>query len=549
MSTPFKTLHRFGRRTLVAALVGGVLAAPMGYAAPKHGGSMIVTYQNDVTTLDPAIGYDWQNWPMMRVLFNRLLTYKPGTTDLTGDLAESYSISSDGKTYTFKLRPGVTFSSGNPLTADAVKFTIERVVNPKTASPGQAFFHSIKGYDEMVAGKASGLTGVTVVDPLTVKIELAQPDATLLQALAMNFGDIVDPAEVAKYGKDFARHPVGTGPFTLTSWVPGQKLEFARNPNYFEKGLPYLDKIVFEVGQDPVVALLRLQRGEVDLLGDGIPPAKFIEVTGNAKWKSQVVVGHPLETSYLTLNTQMKPLDDVRVRRAINMAINKKQIVRLINGRGHPTDQVLPPGMPGYDKSYKGYPYDVKKAKELLKEAGYANGFTTQLYVYNTDPNPRIAQAIQADLARIGIKVELRSLGQAQVIAAGGTPKTAPMVWSGGMAWVDDFPDPSDFYGPILGCGSAVQGGWNWAWYCNKDIDALAAKADTLIQPSQQKERLATWRKVFSSAMKEAPWVPVFNEVQYTMHSKRVAGDPANAFADPGVFPFNYAHMYATDGK
>jgi oligopeptide transport system substrate-binding protein len=537
------------RSALAITMVSSMLAASVAVATPKHGGSMIVTYQNDVSTLDPAIGYDWQNWPMMRVLFDRLLTYKPGTTVLTTDLAQSYHISSDGKTYTFKLRPGIKFTSGNPLTAEAVKFTIERVVDPKTASPGQGFFHSIKGFHAMVAGKAKHLSGVVVVDPLTVKIELTKPDATLLQVLAMNFADIVDPAAVAKYGKDFARHPVGTGPFMLKEWVPGQKLVFVRNPNYFQKGLPYLDKVVFQVGQDPLVALLRLQRGEVDLLGDGIPPAKFVEVTRSAKWKSQVVVGHPLETSYLTLNTQMKPFDDVRVRKAVNMAINKKQIVRLINGRGHPTNQVLPPGMPGYDKSYQGYSYDPAKAKKLLKEAGYGNGFTTELYVYNTDPNPRIAQAIQANLARVGIKVKLRSLGQAQVIAAGGKAKTAPMVWSGGMAWVDDFPDPSDFYGPILGCGSAVQGGWNWAWYCNKHIDKLAAKADTMTQPGQEAQRLAAWRKVFRGVMADAPWVPVFNETQYTMHSKRVAGAPANAFADPGVFPYNYAHIYATDGK
>lgn len=518
-------------------------------AAPKQGGSMTVTYQSDVTTLDPAIGYDWQNWPMLRVLFSRLMNYVPGSTKLTTDAAQSYKVSPDGKTYTFKLRPDLKFTSGNPLDAAAVKFSIERTVDPKTASPGQNFYHSIEGYKAMVGGKADHLAGIKVVDPQTIQFTLSQPDATFLQALAMNFADIIDPAAVKKWGKDVARHPVGDGPFMLKEWVPGQRLVFVRNPNYFIKGLPYLDKIVFEVGQDPLVALLRLQRGEVDLLGDNIPPAKFLSVMNSPKWKKLVVVGHPLETSYITLNTQMKPFDDVRVRRAVNMAINKKQIVRLINGRGKPTDQVLPPDMPGYDKSYQGYPYDLAKAKSLLAKAGYAKGFTTELYVYNTDPNPRIAQAIQANLAQVGIKVQLRSLGQAQVIAAGGSPKTAPMVWSGGMAWVDDFPDPSDFYGPILGCGSAVQGGWNWAWYCNKKIDAMAAKADTMAQPDAADKRLALWRKIFAQVMHDAPWVPVFNETDYTMHSARVAGDPANAFADPGVFPFNYSHIYAKDAQ
>jgi peptide/nickel transport system substrate-binding protein/oligopeptide transport system substrate-binding protein len=135
------------------------------------------------------------------------------------------------------------------------------------------------------------------------------------------------------------------------------------------------------------------------------------------------------------------------------------------------------------------------------------------------------------------------------VIAAGGTPKTAPMIWSGGMAWVDDFPDPSDFYGPILGCGSAVKGGWNWSWYCNKDTDAMAAKADAMVRPGETKQRLALWQEIYRKVMADSPWIPVFNETQYTMHSKRIGADPKNAFADPGVFPFNYAHIYATDVK
>lgn len=543
-------LHRFPLRSFIfgASLV---LAAHTSeaLAAPKDGGSMTVTYQSDVTTLDPAIGYDWQNWPMMRVLFSRLMGYKAGTTDLTTDAARSYTVSPDGKTYVFKLRPGLKFTSGNPLNAEAVKFSLDRVIDPATASPGQGFYHSIKGYDAVVAGKAKEASGIVVVDPLTIKFELTQPDATFLQSLAMNFADIVDPASVQKWGKDVARHPVGSGPFMLKEWVPGQKLIFVRNPGYFVKGLPYLNQIVFEVGQDPLVALMRLERGDVDLLGDGVPPAKFLEVTQNPKWKSQIIVGHPLGTSYVSLNTQMKPFDDLRVRQAVNMAINKQLIVRLINGRGQPTNQVLPPGMPGYDKAYKGLTYDPKKAKALLAEAGYPNGFSTELYVYNTDPNPRIAQAIQAQLAQIGIKVELRSQGQAQVIAAGGTPKTAPMIWSGGMAWVDDFPDPSDFYGPILGCGSAVKGGWNWSWYCNKDTDAMAAKADAMVRPGETKQRLELWQEIFRKVMADSPWIPVFNETQYTMHSKRIAADPQNAFADPGVFPFNYAHIYTTDVK
>ena len=141
--------------------------------------------------------------------------------------------------------------------------------------------------------------------------------------------------------------------------------------------------------------------------------------------------------------------------------------------------------MPGYEEGYQGPGHDPEKAKALLKEAGYADGFSTTLYANNTDPNPRIAQAIQQDLAAVGIKADLKTLAQENVIAAAGTADQAPMTWSGGMAWSQDYPDPSDFFTPILSCSSAVQGGWNWSFYCRKDLDEKAAQADALADPAQ----------------------------------------------------------------
>ena len=151
------------------------------------------------------------------------------------------------------------------------------------------------------------------------------------------------------------------------------------------------------------------------------------------------------------MNVKMKPFDDVKVRQAVNMAINKDRIVQIINRRAVPANQPLPPSMPGYIKDFAGYKYDPEAAKKLLAEAGHPDGFETELFVMNTDPQPRIAQAIQQDLAAIGIKASLQSLAQANVIEAGGTEDGAAMIWSGGMGWIADFPDPSNFYGPILG--------------------------------------------------------------------------------------------------
>src|SRR5262249_2030806 len=317
--------------------------------------------------------------------------------------------------------------------------------------------------------------------------------------------------------------------------------------DYFNKDIPHLDQIVFEVGQDPSVALLRLQKGEVDILGDPIPPARFLEVKNDPKYKHLIVEGPQLQTGYVTMNVNTKPFDNVKVRQAVNMAINKQRVIKIINGRAIPAVQPLPPLMPGYDKNYKGYPYDPKGAKKLLAEAGYPHGFETELYATNTDPNPRIAQSIQQDLAAIGIKANLKTLAQSAVIEAGGGG-TAPMIWSGGMAWIAGFPRPSDFYGPILGCRRARHGGWNWAWYCNKDLDKEAAAADAMTDPARAKEREEAWRKIFIRIMADAPWAPVFHEQRFTMHTARVKGSD-KLFVDPIQVPVHYKALWVSDGQ
>ncbi len=537
-------LRTIGLATAAAAFV---LTSTAAQAAPKQGGEMIVTYKDDISTFDPAIGYDWQNWSMIKSLFDGLMDYKPGTTELIPDLAESYTISSDNLTYTFKLRRGVKFHNGRTLTAGDIKYSIERSVNPETQSPGQGFFWQIAGFEDMVSGDAKELSGITTPDDHTVVIQLSQPDATFLQIVAINFAFAVPREEVEKYGLDFGHNPVGTGAYKMTEWTLGQRVVFERNKDYFREGSPFLDKIIFEVGQDPQVALLRLKRGEIDVLGDPIPSANFLQEKNDPANAGMIVEGGLLHTGYITLNTTEAPFDNKLVRQAVNMAINKDRVLRIVNGRGVVANQPLPPAMPGYDPNYKGYPFDPEKAKQLLADAGYPNGFETELYVMNTDPNPRIAQSFQQDLAAIGIKAAIKSLAQATVIDAGGGG-TAPMLWSGGMAWIADYPDPSNFYGPILGCGSAVPGGWNWAKYCNEEIDARATEADGMAGDDQAAARIDAWRQIFVDIMDDAPWVPVMNEVRFAMHSARIGGKDI-FFTDPIHIPVHYEYVYAKDAE
>ncbi|TAX89965.1 ABC transporter substrate-binding protein [Rhizobium leguminosarum] len=523
---------RWLQQTTMATMVALAPLSVMADETPKQGGDIVVTYKDDITTLDPAIGYDWVNWSMIKSLYSRLMDYAPGTPNPVPSLAESFTVSPDGLTYTFKLHKGVKFSNGREVVASDVKYSIERAVDTKTQGPGAGFFGAIKGFEDETGGKTTTLSGIETPDDSTVIFNLSRPDATFLHVLAINFASVVPKEAVEAAAGDFGKKPVGSGTFILKDWTIGQQLVFERNKDYFVKGVPYIDSFKVEVGQEPLVALLRLQKGEVDIAGDGIPPAKFLEIKNSADGAQMIVDGEQLHTGYITLNTKVKPFDNVKVRQALNMAINKDRITRILNGRATPANQPLPPLMPGYDKAFTGYAYDVAKAKALLAEAGYPDGFETVLYSTNTDPQPRIAQAIQQDLAAVGVKAEVRALAQANVISAGGTEGEAPMIWSGGMAWIADFPDPSNFYGPILGCAGAVPGGWNWSWYCNADLEKRAVAADSMSDPAKAAERTAAWGKIFTDIMADAPWIPVINERRVVAKSMRMGGAD-NIYIDP----------------
>ncbi|MGO8558800.1 ABC transporter substrate-binding protein [Rhizobium ruizarguesonis] len=533
---------RWLQQTTMATMVALAPLSVMAEETPKQGGDIVVTYKDDITTLDPAIGYDWVNWSMIKSLYSRLMDYAPGTPNPVPSLAESFTVSPDGLIYTFKLHKGVKFSNGREVVASDVKYSIERAVDPKTQGPGAGFFGAIKGFEDETGGKTTTLSGIETPDDSTVIFNLSRPDATFLHVLAINFASVVPKEAVEAAGGDFGKKPVGSGTFILKDWTIGQQLVFERNKDYFVKGVPYIDSFKVEVGQEPLVALLRLQKGEVDIAGDGIPPAKFLEIKNSADGAQMIVDGEQLHTGYITLNTKVKPFDNVKVRQALNMAINKDRITRILNGRATPANQPLPPLMPGYDKAFTGYAYDVAKAKALLAEAGYPDGFETVLYSTNTDPQPRIAQAIQQDLAAVGVKAEVRALAQANVISAGGTEGEAPMIWSGGMAWIADFPDPSNFYGPILGCAGAVPGGWNWSWYCNADLDKRAVAADSMSDPARAAERTAAWGKIFTDIMADAPWIPVINERRVVAKSLRMGGAD-NIYIDP-TRVINYDAIY-----
>lgn len=489
---------------------------------PQKGGTLTVAYKDDLATLDPAVGYDWTNWPAEKLVFDGLLDYDSGTT-IQPRIAESLpEINADATQYTFKLRPGVKFSNGRELTADDVVYSITRVLDPNTKSPGSGFFVGIKGAQDFIDGKTKTVEGIKALDPRTVQFTLASPDVTFLNKLALNFAFIVPKEEVEKAGENFGHAPVGTGPYTLKEWKSGESLTFARNPNYFYGGLPYLDQITIQVGVAPDVALLRLEKGDIDLMGDPPPGADWARISADPAWKDRLEKQPQVSTVYIAINTTAKPFDNVKVRQALNHAIDKQRIVQLLNGRATVANQVLPPLMPGYDKSYQGYDYNPDKAKQLLKEAGFENGFETSIECIAVDPQPKLCESFQQDLAKVGIKLNINQLAAPNVIDDAGNGKP-PLTWSGGLGWIQDYPDPDDFYGPILGCDSNVAGGWNWPRYCN---ETLQAKSKELLAMTDRNARLAAYAPFFKAIMDDAPWVPVINGEYDIAHAEKLHGQP-----------------------
>jgi oligopeptide transport system substrate-binding protein len=455
-------------------------------------------------------------------VFDGLLDYD-ATTNLAPRLAEKMpDVSSDGLTYTFKLRPGVKFQNGRELVADDVVYTINRVIDPKTTSPGSGFYLGIKGAQDVVDGKATTVEGVKALDKYTVQFTLTKPDVTFLNKMALNFAYIVPKEEVDKAGANFGHAPVGTGPFALKEWKPGQYLVFDRNPNYFYEGLPYLDKITIEVGVEPDVALLRLEKGEIQLMGDPPPGADWARISSDPAWKDRIEQQPQVSTVYIAINTTKPPFDNAKARQALNYAIDKERIIQLLNGRGTVANQVLPPLMPGYDPDYKGYEYNIEKAKSLLAEAGVAPGTETSMECIAVDPQPKLCESFQQDLDKVGLKLTINTLAAPNVIEDAGNGKN-PLTWSGGLAWIEDYPDPDDFYGPILGCDSNVPGGWNWSRYCNKE---LHAKSQELQGMTDRRARMDAYKPFFKQIMDDAAWVPVFNGEYTVAHSEKLHGQP-----------------------
>lgn len=513
---------------LVAFAVPAMLAvASLSPVSAQDDTTLSIAFASDVSTFDPAIGYDALAFPVEHALYDTLVTYDEGTTLVPGLAVAMPTISDDGLTYTFDIRPDVPFVRKGEVvrnvTAQDVVFSLNRLLRPDlvpTPSPvGPSFFSVIAGADDVLSGASETASGIAAVDEDTIEITLDHPDRTFLNALALPFGSIL-PAELAALDAGaFAADPVGTGPFYLDSYVPGERVVLKRNPHYWREGVPKADAIEMRLGIDPSAQLLQVQGGELDMMGNNIATADWNAVTGDPAFAERVVSSELIATNWMTMDTSGpdSPFADPLVRRAVSHAIDKANLVRLQNGRGTVADCIFPTQLPGFDPTCDPYPYDLERAQALMAEAGNT-GFSTQIYTDTSAAGPPAGESIAADLAKIGVDVEVVSLDFGALMGTITTPHGAPMALIG---WGQDFPDPSDFVDPMFTCGSAVEGGVNVAWYCDPAVDEAAASARQVVDLN---EAVPLYQDIQSTIMEAAPVVPLQFPTQDGLISERVTG-------------------------
>jgi oligopeptide transport system substrate-binding protein len=493
-------------------------------ASPKAGGTISIAFQAEPVTLDPAISWDVSGWTVEDSVFNALYRYaaKPGVegTELIPDLAaEMPQISADGTTYTIKLRPDAKFAPpvDRAVTADDVKYSFERMMTSPRC-PATYFYEGVVGASEAVAGKTKTISGVKVVDPQTIQFQLKSPDLSFLYALSMEFCDVVPKEWVAKWGKNINRHPLGTGPFYMTEWTTGRAITLLKNPNYWNADKVYLDGVDFTFNLTPSNALLKLQRGEVDILGDNIPPADVARVTNDPQWKPYVYSQPLIATTYLFMNSTKKPFDDVKVRQALSWAIDRDKLVKLQSGQAVSLYQIYPRNLPGAEPDKVYYGYDPAKAKALLAEAGYPNGFKTVIYTSNVDPMPKLVQSMQADLKAVGVEAGIQTMDRATYYNFSSDAAKTQM---GTTDWFLDFPDPVDWIVPFFTEANAVQGGLNTAYYVDPWVEQATDEAQAMTDADQ---RLAKYTEIQQHIMEQAPYITLYSPVMTTMCSKNVGG-------------------------
>ena len=493
---------------LSVAFAAGTFAPGALAQTPKN--VLVIGHVAELQTLDPAQSVTISDFRILANMYEGLLHYKDGSLEVEPGLATSWTVSPDGKTYTFKLREGVKFHDGTPFNADAVKFNLDRVTdkNHPYANTGPFPFIFLLGPIERTE----------VIDPMTVAIHLSAPYAPMLTMLASAVGGLVgiSPAAVMKYGKEFSRHGGGTGPFKFKLWESSQRFVLEANKDYWG-GAPKLDGLVFRPIIDENARVSEMLSGGTDLTIE-VPPDNVANFKDPTKFTYYEQPGPHLW--YLLLNTKEKPFDDKRVRQAANYAINKDAMVnQILKGTATVAAGPTPAAFTwAHDNELKPYPYDPAKAKALLAEAGYPNGVDVTFYVTESGSGMLspilMGTAIQADLQAVGIRAKIETY-EWNTFLGKIIPGMEGKAQIAELSFMTQDPDMHPFL--ALRTGAPVNSGY----YSNKDVDALIDQGRAIADPAA---RAPVYKKMQAILYDDAPWVYIANWKQNAVAAANVKG-------------------------
>ncbi|MGV3524255.1 MAG: ABC transporter substrate-binding protein [Candidatus Sericytochromatia bacterium] len=499
-------LSTLSLRTLLGAslLAGGLLGC---HFTPPVASDQVIIFgkSKDAVTLDPADATDGESSAVLVNIFEPLVRFKREKTLVEPALAESWTVSPDKLTWTFKLRPGVTFHDGTPLDAAAVKFNYDRQMDDKNPWRFKGKFE----YWHLFFGSIASIETPTAD---TIEFKLKRADATFLTNLAMFSMGISSPTAIKKYGEDYFKHPVGTGPYALKTWIRNEKILLRRFAQYWGSA-PKIEMLIFKPVPDNAVRLLELENGSVNVI-DGINPDDVPRIRKSDEM--QLLTQPGLNVGYLAMNNLKPPLDKRNVRLAINHAINKAALVKAFFGDGTlgmAAKNPMPPTVLGYNDAIVDHDFNPEKAKQLLAQAGLSEGFEIDLWVmpiarpYMPQPQ-RIAEAIQGDLKKVGITCKIVSFEWGTYLdkLAGGEHELAL------MGWIGDNGDPDNFLYTLLDKNNTVKGSAaNYAFYKGEAVHQLLTQAQ---QVYDENERARLYREAQVIIHQDAPWVPLFHSTQ-----------------------------------
>ncbi len=467
-----------------------------------------------------------------QTVFNRLVEFKKGTTEIEPGLAESWTVSKDQLTYTFKLKKNVQFHSNSffkpsrALNAEDVVYTFMSQLNPKhPLSIPQANYEYFKAMelDQIIEN-------VSKADEQTVVFKLKRPEAPFLANLAMDFASILS-AEYAEFLiksgkglKTLETQPIGTGPFVFKSYQKDSTVKFTAFENYF-KGRQKIDQLIFSIVADSTVRTQKLKSGECHVMSEP-QPQDLENLKANPKLKVLSIEG--LNVSYIAFNTEKKPFNNKKVREALSLAMNQKNYIDVIyKSQAQAAKNPIPPSMWSYATATAAVEYNLEKANKLMAEAGFKNGFETELWTLPVSraylPNgKKLGELVQADLEKIGVKVKLVTFDWPTYLEKS-KKGDHQMVQFG---WIGDNGDPDNFMNVLLGC-SAIKAGSNYARWCDQKFDQLLQKAKSM---TDQKKRSQFYLEAQNIFNQEKPWFPIAYAKQNKVISTLVQGYKIDPF-------------------